>query len=59
MHIAATIEQGNETGGHVIILTKEETQDMIAWLETFCDEHKRMRKAKSFLRKLEKNALCY
>lgn len=59
MKIAQIIENNKDTGDHVIFLKKQEGQDILNILTEYCDQNKRKKIAKKYLKAFEDNCCCY
>lgn len=59
MKICAVIEKGIETGSHIIMVDKKESQDLITIFEEYYEQNKRKKNAQKFLKSFTENLLCY
>ena len=55
MIISAIVKNDEIKGDHLLIISKDECKLMESVFTTFCDEHKRQKKAKAMLKEFDDN----
>lgn len=59
MKIASVVSNRKDSGEHLLLLSRKECQDLLDILTGFCEQNKRKKTARKYLKELEENLMIF